>query len=380
MQVEQKKWSKAKGWNTLSHHTLKKQANLVLVFGSTRLVQDQRMFDEIRAMYPTAEVVLSSGAGEIMSGQVDTDTLHTTAIYFECTTIKTIEIDLKNVKDSFDAGAHISAQLDKDRLCGLMIFSNGNLINGSHLLTGLQLNLSESIPITGGLAGSYSLSSSTYTGLNHIGQLGKVVGIGLYGHHLKIGHASKSGYTPFGPEIFITKSSNNVLFELNNEPIFDFYKKYVDTIFEDIEEAMCTYPLGIKIEHQQERLLRSFVRYNKKNRGAIFAGDMPEGAKVRMMRSNIHLMIDAAKEATIASGKNFGIKNPDLLLCVSCIRRKTVLDTWVNEEMESVHQAFDAKVPMAGFYSYGEIAPQSPNQKSELHNHTITITALEELV
>lgn len=380
MRVEQRKWSKNLGWEILSNHEIGTKSQLVFVFGSTELVQDQKLFDEVRNSYPNAEIVVSSGSGEIMNGQVSQHTLNVTAIEFENTTIKTLEINLDDVKDSFDVGAHISAHIDKDGLSNLMIFSNGNQINGSHLLTGLQFNLSEAVPITGGLAGAYDPFSSTYTGLNNIGTQGKVIGIGFYGDKLKIGHASKAGWTPFGPERFITKSTNNILFELNDEPILDFYKKYLDGLFEDMVEAIRIYPLGIKTENGEERLLRAFLDYNQENGGALFAGDMPEGAKVRMMRSNVNSLIDAASEAATASMQPFEITNPDLAICVSCVGRQFVLQDWTGEEVEGMAAAFGDNIPTAGFYSYGEIAPQGPNKKSALHNHTMTITTFKELV
>ncbi|MEP2023104.1 MAG: FIST N-terminal domain-containing protein [Reichenbachiella sp.] len=380
MHVEQRKWSNGSGWEILSDHKLGAKAQLVFVFGSTDLVQDQKLFDEIRSIYSKAEIVVSSASSEIMAGKVAQNTLNVTALHFEKTKIKTLEINLDDVKDSFDVGAHISAHIDKDELSNLMIFSNGNQINGSHLLTGLQFNLSEAVPITGGLAGAYTPFSSTYTGLNNIGTDGKVIGIGFYGEHLKIGHASKAGWTPFGPERFITKSTNNILFELNDEPILDFYKKYLEGLFDNIVEAIRIYPLGIKTENGQERLLRAFLDYDPKNGGALFAGDMPEGAKVRMMRSNVNSLIDAAGEAAESSLQPYEIENPDLAICISCVGRQFVLQDWINEEIDSVTDIFGSDIPMTGFYSYGEIAPQGPRQKSALHNHTMTITTFKEIV
>lgn len=380
MRVEQRKWSEDNGWEVLSDLNLSKKANLVFAFGSTDLVQEQSRFDEIRSLYPNAEIIVSSGSGEIIGNKIGQKTLCVTAIQFEKTKIKTLEIKLDDVKDSFDVGAHISAQIEKEGLSNLMIFSNGDQINGSHLLTGLQFNLSESVPITGGLAGSYDPFSATYTGLNDKGKQGIVIGIGFYGDKLKIGHSSKAGWTPFGPERFITKSSNNILFELNDEPVLDFYKKYLEGLFEDMVEAIRIYPLGIKTDDSEERLIRAFLDYDPKTGGALFAGDMPEGAKVRMMKSNVNSLIDAAGDAAKSSMESFDLKQPDLAMCVSCVGRQFVLEDWVAEEIQNVAQVFGEKVPVAGFYSYGEIAPQAPNQKSALHNHTMTITTFKELI
>ena len=380
MQVEQRKWSENGRWEILSDHQLGIKSQLVFIFGSTDLVQDQQLFDTVRTTYPNAEIVVSSGSGEIMAGKVTLNTLNVTALYFEKTQIKTLEINLEDVKDSFDVGAHISASIEKDGLSNLMIFSNGNQINGSHLLTGLQFNLSEAVPITGGLAGAYDHFSATYSGLNHIGTEGKVIGVGFYGDNLKIGYSSRAGWTAFGPERFITKSTNNILFELNEEPIIDFYKKYLDGLFDNMVEAIRIYPLGIKTENGQDRLLRAFLNYNPENGGALFAGDMPEGSKVRMMRSNINSLIDAAGEAATSCTQPFGIEDPDLAICISCVGRQFVLQDWTNEEIDDITSVFGVKIPIAGFYSYGEISPQGLNQKSALHNHTMTITTFKEIV
>lgn len=380
MQVEQRKWGKDENWEILSDCQLGDRADLVFVFGSTALVQNQKRFDEIKTLYPKAEIVMSSGSGEIMAGKVDQHTLNVTAIHFEKTQIKTLEINLADVKDSFDAGAHISAQIEKDNLTNLLIFSDGKEINGSHLLTGLQFNLSESVPITGGLAGSYDPFAETYTGLNTIGKTGKVIGIGFYGGHIQIGFASQSGWTPFGPERFITKSTNNILFELNNEPILDFYKKYLEGFFVNIDEAIRMFPLGIKTENGNERIIRSFLAYNPENGGAHFAGDMPEGTKVRLMRSNISALLDSAEEAVKISIAPFKTSLPDLAICVSCTGRQFILQDWIHQEIEAITMGLDNPVPMTGFYSYGEISPQAKNQKSELHNYTITITTFKEWV
>ena len=50
----------------------------------------------------------------------------------------------------------------------------------------------------------------------------------------------------------------------------------------------------------------------------------------------------------------------------------------VEEEVEAVRDVLGASVALAGFYSYGEISPFTPGAKCELHNQTMTITALSE--
>jgi hypothetical protein len=63
---------------------------------------------------------------------------------------------------------------------------------------------------------------------------------------------------------------------------------------------------------------------------------------------------------------------------ISCVGRKLVLKQRTEEEVEAVRDAFGEATVMTGFYSYGEIAPFSRSATCELHNQTMTVTAISE--
>jgi hypothetical protein len=68
----------------------------------------------------------------------------------------------------------------------------------------------------------------------------------------------------------------------------------------------------------------------------------------------------------------------NLAILVSCVGRKWVLKQRVEEELEAVREIFGNDTILAGFYSYGEIAPLAGSTKCALHNETMTITAFSE--
>jgi hypothetical protein len=55
-----------------------------------------------------------------------------------------------------------------------------------------------------------------------------------------------------------------------------------------------------------------------------------------------------------------------------------VLKQRIEEEVEGVRDVLGDKTVLAGFYSYGEISPFTPEAKCELHNQTMTITTFAE--
>lgn len=110
-----------------------------------------------------------------------------------------------------------------------------------------------------------------------------------------------------------------------------------------------------------------------------FAGDIPQGSYVRLMKANFERLVDGATGAANMSTQSIGSFTPELAILISCVGRKLVLKQRVEEEVESVKQALGEKTVITGFYSYGEICPVAPTEKQcELHNQTMTITIFAE--
>jgi hypothetical protein len=96
------------------------------------------------------------------------------------------------------------------------------------------------------------------------------------------------------------------------------------------------------------------------------------------MKSNLDNLVDAATEAAeqcLSDGKT---SETQLALLVSCVGRKLVMNTRVEEEVEAVAEVLGNNAVITGFYSYGEICPLTSNSPAELHNQTMTITTLTE--
>jgi hypothetical protein len=55
-----------------------------------------------------------------------------------------------------------------------------------------------------------------------------------------------------------------------------------------------------------------------------------------------------------------------------------VLQQRIEEETEGVADVLGPQATLAGFYSYGEIAPHSALTRCELHNQTMTVTTFSE--
>jgi hypothetical protein len=82
----------------------------------------------------------------------------------------------------------------------------------------------------------------------------------------------------------------------------------------------------------------------------------------------------------VAPGLSESAGEASLALLVSCIGRRLLMGQRIEDEIEAVAQVLPARVAQVGFYSYGEIAPHAVSNMCELHNQTMTITLISEVV
>ena len=353
---------------------------LVLVFGSRYLLEKNEIYQEIKEIFNDGEIVFGSSAGDISSHSVDDDGITITAIEFEKSSFEIKTVNVKNddqFVNSYEAGHALIQQFDKGNLKYVLVISDGSVINGSQLANGMNKVTNNDILITGALCSDAARFEKTICSYNENPKSGEIVAIGLYGEHLEISFAINDGWTPFGPERIVTKSKDNILYELDHKPALDLYKKYLGEKSKELPAAALLFPLKVKSSNEQESIVRTILNINEKDNSMILAGDIAENSTVQLMMTNVDSIINAA-EIAAKKANHQREKSPELAILVSCIGRKLVLDQRVEEEVDEVVEVVGNKTTICGLYSYGEIAPFNGENNCQLHNQTMTITLISE--
>ena len=354
---------------------------LVLIFGERNYLDSSAYFEEIKNMFPSADIVISSTSGEILGNEVYDSSITATVIEFEKTTVRIKEFDNKETADSLQTGENIAKSFAGDNLKGIFILSDGQLVNGSELLTGVNSITKGEVVVTGGLAGDADRFEKTLVGLNKIPQTGKVVAVGLYGDQLQISHGSMGGWDSFGPEREVTKSDKNVLYQLDNDYALDLYKQYLGERSNELPGSALLFPLLLINEDHPEGIVRTILAVDHEAKSMTFAGNLPEGSMVQLMKANFDKLIDGSAHAAQQVVKMNESKSspPELAILISCVGRKLVLGQMTGEEVEEVSKTIGDSTYYTGFYSYGELSPIAGINGCKLHNQTMTITTFSEI-
>ena len=366
-----------KEWEFLNESVELKKP-LVLVFGNRFFLEKIEVYQELKDIYPDGHMVIGSTSGDITANYVDDIGITATAIEFEKSefVIKHTNL-LKSDLDSYKTGSDLMKQFPTENLKSIFIVSEGSFVNGSQLTEGMANQMDNNVLITGGLCGDADRFEKTIAGYNQNPIEGEVIAIGLYGETLEVSFSLYGGWTPFGPERIVTKSDENVLYELDDKPALDLYKKYLGDKSKELPGAALFYPLEVTFPGDDQPVVRTILNKDDKNNGIILTGDIPENSKVQLMMTNVDNISNASETAAkeAASGRS---KEAELAILVSCVGRKLVLDQRVEEEVEEVVNVIGNKPTICGFYSYGEMAPFKGGNTCKLHNQTITITLISE--
>jgi hypothetical protein len=351
---------------------------LVLLFAERNMLENSSYIDEVRKLYPNASIVSSSTSGEILGRQVFDGSVVVTAVHLTKTQVKFAVANAANFTNSHLLGKNVAGQLPTGGLKYALVISDGGRVNGSELVNAINETLGAGVVVTGGMAGDGARFEKTLVGLNENVVEGTVVIVGFYGEHLKVGYGLNGGWDVFGPERVITKSDKNVLYEIDHQNALELYKKYLGKYASELPGAALLFPLALRLNADESTVVRTILTIDEAKQTMTFAGNVPEGAAVRLMKANFDKLIFSAGEAAgQANGLMSEIK-PELVLLISCVGRKLVLGKRITEEVEAASDIFSNSPAIAGFYSYGEFSPVHTSYTCELHNQTMTITTLAE--
>ncbi len=357
-------------------------ANLVLVFGSVKRFSEGKLQSTLKARYPTAQVVGCTTSGEISPAGVFDDSIQITAIQWEKTIQRVAQTKMSGMQNSFEAAAGLAKQLKADSLRTILVISDGLNVNGSELLKGFQSVLGD-IPIVGGLAGDGGAFVKTLQLFNDTVSDNQVIAVGLYGNALITSSGALGGWKPYGPPRIVTKSTKNVVYEMDGKPALPLYRMYIGEAFSrGLPGTGLKFPLAVIEDGKREvEKIRTLLAIDSKNNSLTFAGNVDEGETVRLCQTNHDRLVEGAGNAAnlVMNGLSASKTNQaGLAVCVSCVGRKGVMAENVGDEVKLVQQILGPQTFVTGFYSYGELAPRPNTTDSVLHNQTMTIGYLSE--
>jgi hypothetical protein len=170
----------------------------------------------------------------------------------------------------------------------------------------------------------------------------------------------------------VTRAEGSAVLEIDHQRALDWFRDALGAKRQPSPE----HPFAVYDPPGSDRFyLRAPMRFDEDEGSIVFAAAVPEGSEVRITSASREAVLDGAAEAVNRAVDRLQGR-PSALLVFSCAARKQVLGTRTYEELEKLRSATGEPIPVAGFYTYGEIAALAPQSPARYHNETVVAVLL----
>ena len=260
----------------------------------------------------------------------------------------------------------------------LMLLTDGLAGDQAEIVRGAHSVVGAAVPLVGGCAGDDLKMSQTFQLYNGQVHHDSVVAAAI-GSAAPFGIGVRHGWRPVGEPMVVTRSANNRVYALDDQPALDVYLDRLDapeaarTDPAEFTRFALTHPLGL-IRRSDEEQVRFVGEADFEERSLGCIAEVPQGNLAWFMEGDSDSVLSATQAACSDALTGLGGNAPVGLFAFDCIARRGVLgDSGIRTEIDMVaHSAGD--VPVAGFYTYGEIA--RTRGVTGFHNQTLVVLAV----
>ena len=351
---------------------------LVICFAADRY-DGAELIAGVRSLAKDAPLIGCSTAGEIAStGPGDAGVVVTAlggaGFHVATRLAENVSHDLRGAGSAVaDALSEISTQPHRV----LLLLADGLAGDQQEIVRGAYAVAGAAVPLVGGCAGDDLKMIATRQFYGDRSLTNAVVGVAI-GSDAPVGIGVRHGWRRVGEPMLVSASSGNRVEMLDDRPALDVYLQRLNAPREAHSDASAfthfaqTHPLGLARRSGEDHV-RFVSGADFEARAVLCIAEVPQGGLTWLMEGDATSVLDATDAACLEAIDALGGRAPIGLLTFDCIARKGVLGVGVDDEVARV-AAHAGKAPVAGFYTYGEIA--RTRGVTGFHNQTLVVLAL----
>ena len=279
------------------------------------------------------------------------------------------------------AGSHAARCLptpDDRPYRALLLLTDGLAGDQQEIIRGAYGVLGAGVPLVGGCAGDDLRMTRTFQLYGDRVLTDSVVAAGI-ASDAPLGIGVRHGWHRVGEPMLVTRSDGNRVYALDDRPALDVYLEQFGAA-----EPVCsnagafirlamTHPLGLS-RHTGEEQVRYIGGADFAERSLSCIAEVPQGGLVWIMGGDAESVLRATDAACGDSLAALEGHPPLGMLAFDCIGRRGVLgDRGIQAEVDRL-AANGGGAPVAGFYTYGEIA--RTRGMRGFHNQTLVVLSI----
>jgi len=259
----------------------------------------------------------------------------------------------------------------------LLLLTDGLAGDQQEIVRGAYGVVGAGVPLVGGCAGD-DLKMRTTFQLHGREVLRDAIVAAAVASDAAFGIGVHHGWRTVGEPMLVTRSGGNRVYSLDDRPALDVYLERLGAPSEARSDPAAftrfalTHPLGLS-RRSREPQVRFVAEADFAERSLGCIAEVPQGGLTWFMEGDAESVLSATDSACSAALD--ALDGPPVgLLAFDCIARRGVLgDSGIRTEISRV-ALLAGGAPVAGFYTYGEIA--RTHGMSGFHNQTLVVLAV----
>lgn len=327
---------------------------------------------------PGSAVIGCSTAGEIITGGAIDHGLVLWALGGTGIQVSTgwAESRDTSLRQAAQQAANCLNSLERHEHTVLLLLSDGLSGDQMEVVRGAYDIANIDVPLVGGCAGDYLAMQQTTQLHGHQVMSGAVVAAAITSQR-PLGIGVSHGWEPVSDPMLVTESQGTQLVTLDDQPALDVYLEFfnppehVKTNAQAFADFAATHPIGIRRRDRIE--MRHITGFDLQRRSLQMVAEVPQGALAFLSKGDYGSVLAAAVESAQTAVSALGDMPAIGLLLFDCVSRKSIFgDAQLQEETSLISKQCEG-IPMAGFYTYGEIA--RTHGSGGFHNQTLVTLA-----
>ncbi len=231
-------------------------------------------------------------------------------------------------------------------------------------LAGGDLRLGRTFQIGGAQAGTGGLAAALLTG------------------QIRAGVGAAHGWQEVGAYFQITRARDSWVGALDGRPASETYARLFgyqarEWAFPPLNTLVRLYPLGLELDGRETLQVRTPISVEAD--GSLRMNTtVPDGAVGHLLVGSAENCMEAAREATRKALSELGDARPVLALVLADVSWQMLLEAQPGIEINAVREALGPDIPIAGGYTFGQIARPDSSGQPELLNQHIEVIVIGE--
>lgn len=360
--------------------------DFIFVFATVGYDQ-QVLIRSIRTALPDVPLSGCSGEGIITQNMATETNFCVCVMAISSDELRFENLRVKEITHQDDLGGGRLAEDFKPLLktdnIACFLFADGLVFDFDPFVAAFEnlLHLEGRLPFFGGLASDNLLSRKTYQYHNDE-VFSEGISCVLLSGSGKVAAGISHGCVPVGTRHTITRSKGNIIYEIDNIPVLELLKDYVE---EDVTSQWNKVSLNLCLGFKTPEKLAGFygeyiVRYmmgkDDQEKSVSIQSDVRDGDELWIVRRDKELIRDGLLEISRQIKEQIGNRKPSFIMQFECMGRGKVVfrEQEKIDLIRSLQAELGAEIPWIGFYTYGEIGPVS--SYNCIHNFTAVVAAV----